>query len=722
VKQVLQHLRTGDIEVADVPCPLVRPGHLLIQSSRTLISPGTERTLVEFSQAGMIGKARAQPDKVKQVLTKIKTDGLLPTLETVFSRLDEPLPLGYCNVGRIIEVGQGVVGFSVGDRVVSNGPHAEIVCVPATLAARVPDDVDDEAASLTVLGAIALHGIRLAEPNLGDNFVVTGLGLIGLIPVQLLRAHGCNVLGIDPNSSRCKLAEDFGCRTVTVGGGASTVRAAEAFSAGQGVDGVIIAASAKTDDIVREAAQMCRKRGRIVLVGVVGLNLRRADFYEKELSFQVSCSYGPGRYDPSYEQKAMDYPVPYVRWTVARNFEAVLGALSKGSLDVAPLISRRVAHVDAADAYDAIVNDSSVLGVSLTYPDQPPPTDRVVRLPRSTTVDSTPTEQRVGVIGTGNFCRLVLLPAIKAAGAKIHAVASAGGVTSVTAARKFGADEATTDYDEILRADEVSTLFVATRHDTHAPIVAKALEAGKHVFVEKPLAIDEAGLELVRAAHDAYPHLQVMVGFNRRFAPHATKVKELLAGRSQPVAVTMLVNAGEIPRDHWIHDPQVGGGGVIGEGCHFIDLLMYLVGCPPVSVHAVKLGPGGGGAPDSTMSINMRYADGSIGTVHYFANGSKSYPKERVEIFSEGRVIVIDNWRRLAAYGWPGVPQMKMRQNKGHKAEVDRFLDRVTEGGKPLVPFDDFELVTRATFAAVRSAKEGVIVTLETPTVGHEEA
>ncbi len=716
MKQVLQHLRTGQIEVADVPCPAVRPGHLLIQTTASLISAGTERMLVEFGRAGLLAKARAQPEKVKQVLAKIRTDGLFPTLETVFSRLDEPLPLGYCNVGRVVEVGRGVEHFAVGDRVASNGPHAEMVCVPTTLAAKIPDSVPDDQASFTVLGSIALHGIRLMNPTLGEGFVVVGLGLLGLMAAQILRAHGCHVLGIDTNPQRCELARSFGCEVLVARDGADPVKAGHAFSAGRGVDGVLITASARTDAIIHEAAQMCRKRGRIVLVGVVGLDLKRSDFYEKELSFQVSCAYGPGRYDPVYEGEARDYPLPYVRWTVARNFEAVLGSMATARLDVKPLISRHIAHGEAGTAYDAIINDPGALGVVMTYPQQPAPRAGVIKLARPVAASSPKASAPVvGVIGAGNFTKLVLLPAIQAAGGRLRTVGSAGGVSGLHAARKFEADEATTDYRGVLADPEINAVFITTRHSSHARMTAEALAAGKHVFVEKPLAIDEEGLELVRAAHAAHPDRQLMVGFNRRFAPHAEKVRAMLAGRSQPVAVSIMVNAGDIPPDSWIQDPAVGGGRIVGEGCHFIDLLMFLVGRPIASVQANMFGPGGVAVREDKMTISLTFADGSIGTVHYWANGPKSFPKERVEVFSEGRVVVIDNWRRLTAYDWPGAPSMKMRIDKGHREEIARFLRGVAAGGPALIPFEELDMVTVASFAAVRAAREGSVIRLAPP-------
>ena len=717
MQQILQHLRSGQIELAEIPAPLVRAGHLLVRTSVSLISPGTERMLVEFGQAGWIGKARAQPERVRQVLAKMRTDGLLPTMEAVFSRLDEPLPLGYCNVGRVLDVGGGVEGFAVGDRVASNGPHAEIVCVPATLAARIPDDVDDEAASFTVLGAVALNGIRLLEPTLGESVAVVGLGLLGMLAVQLLRAHGCRVIGIDINPARAAMAQRLGCETISTGG--DPVRAAREFSRGRGADAVLITASAQSDEIVHQAAQMSRKRGRIVLVGVVGLDLQRADFYEKELSFQVACSYGPGRYDPHYESGMHDYPLSFVRWTAARNFEAVLDALARGALAVRELISRRHAQREAPAAYDAIVNDPTALGVVLSYPQAAEADAPMVRLSAPTGTASAPGRPVVGVIGAGNFARQVLLPAIAAAGADIRSVASAGGVTSLHAGRKFGAGESTTDYRRILENAAINTVFIATRHDAHPRMVGEALAAGKHVFVEKPLAIDAAGLELVRAAYAEHPDRQLMVGFNRRFAPHAVTARGLLAGRAEPVALQIMVNAGEVPAGHWVDDPAVGGGRIIGEACHFIDLALFLVGSPITAVQAIEMNAGN--ARGDTLSIGLSFADGSIATVLYWANGPRSYPKERVEIFSGGRVLTIENWRALRAYDWRGAPRMRMRQDKGHRAQIAQFLQRVSSGGLPLIPFDELCLGAAASFAAVRSAREGIVIKLETVPVGTAE-
>ncbi|MFW5870544.1 MAG: bi-domain-containing oxidoreductase, partial [Candidatus Sumerlaeota bacterium] len=560
MKQILQHLRSGKMELAELPCPRPGRGQILIRSRASLISAGTERMLVEFSQANLIQKARQQPDKVKQVLDKMKTDGIVPTLEAVFRKLDEPMPLGYCNVGTVLEVGEGVHDLSPGDRVASNGNHAEVVCVPRHLCAAIPDKVSDEAAAFTVLGSIALQGIRLAEPTLGEKFVVFGMGLLGLLTVQLLRASGCEVLAVDLNGERLALAEQFGAETVNIGSGADPVTAAEAWTGGAGVDGALITASAKTDEIMHQAAQACRKRGRIILVGVVGLNLRRDDFYKKELTFQVSCSYGPGRYDEAYEQAGRDYPLPYVRWTEQRNFQAVLGALASGRVDVEKIITHRYAFDEAVDAYDKIQNDSGALGVILNYPEAVD-TSRSVTISQSN-VPAT-NEVRVGIIGAGGFANGVLLPALSKTDARLSAIADLNGAAAGHAAKKFEIATATTDYKELLSDEAISTVFILVGHHLHSRFIIEALQAGKHVFVEKPLAMNLEELEEVCDAARTHSDRMLMVGFNRRFSPHTIEAKKALKGRGEPLTMSMTVNGGAIPADHWTQDPAVGGGRIL---------------------------------------------------------------------------------------------------------------------------------------------------------------
>jgi len=710
VKQILQSLKNGSTEVADVPCPAAKRGHLLIRTSRTLVSVGTERMLVEFGKAGWIEKARQQPDKVRMVLDKIKTDGLVPTLEAVFNKLDQPLPLGYCNVGTVLEAGSGLVGYAPGDRIVSNGKHAEAVCVPINLTARVPENVSDDEAAFTVLGAIALQGIRLVQPTLGETVVVTGLGLIGLVTVQLLRAHGCRVLGLDFDPEKLELAKKFGADVVNLAAGQDPVAAAQAYTRGRGVDAVIITAATKSNEPMHQAALMCRKRGRIVLVGVTGLELSRADFFEKELTFQVSCSYGPGRYDPNYEERGNDYPVGFVRWTEQRIFEAVLDMMSDGRLDVKPLISHRFRIDEAVAVYELVAGGAPSLGILLEYASVAAKPDADVRrttveLPKSATAPSKPAAS-VSIIGSGNYATAVLIPAFKEAGARLRSVASSGGVSGLHAGRKFGFERTTTDTDGVFSDAEGNTIVISTRHDSHASMVCQALRAGKHVFVEKPIALKTEELRAIEAArteaiaNGAAPI--VMVGFNRRFAPHVARLKSLLSGVSGPKSFIATFNAGAIPADHWTQDRDVGGGRIIGEGCHMIDLIRFLAGerITRVTAHAMDSKSG------DTVSIDLGFADGSIGTIHYFSNGSKAFPKERVEVFAQGRVIQLDNFRKMTGFGWPGFSKLNLwRQDKGQKACAAAFVDAIASGGASPIPFEELIEVAEATIAAADLAR-----------------
>ena len=723
MKQILQSLKTGATEIAEVPVPKVSRGQLLIQTSHTLVSAGTERMLVEFGKAGWIDKARQQPDKVRMVLDKIRTDGLHPTIEAVFNKLDQPLPLGYCNVGRVARVGTGVTGFDEGERVISNGKHAEAVGVPANLCAKVPEAVTDEEAAFTVLGAIALQGIRLVQPTLGETVVVTGLGLIGLMTVQLLRAHGCRVLGLDYDADKLDLARQFGAEVVDLKAGQDPVKAAEAYSRGRGVDAVIITASSKSNEPAHQAALMCRKRGRIVLVGVVGLELSRDDFFKKELTFQVSASYGPGRYDPNYEEKGQDYPVGFVRWTEQRNFEAVLDMLADGRLNVKPLISHQFDIAEAEKAYELVGGSAPSLGILLSYPGiEITPEARVVALgsaphPRPLSRGERGETVSVSFVGSGNYATAVLIPAFKEAGAYLRSVASSAGVSGVHAGRKFGFGETTTDSDRIFSDEKCDAVVISTRHDSHARFVLQALKAGKHVFVEKPLclSLDELG-EIEGAYIDALtPALSqgergnsrevlspgerrgsgkpiVMVGFNRRFAPQVQKMRQLLEGVKGPKSFIMTVNAGAIPADHWTQDPEVGGGRIIGEACHFIDLLRYLADHPITAYSQTGMDV----STADTVTLQLSFADGSIGTVHYFSNGNKSFPKERLEVFCEGRVLQLDNFRRLTGFGWPGFNKMKLwKQEKGQKDCAKAFVDAVREGGAAPIPIGEIFEVSR---------------------------
>ncbi len=720
--QILQDLKQGATIVETVPVPLVRPGHLLIRTRRSLVSAGTERMLLEFGRANFIEKARQQPDKVRMVLDKLRTDGIGPTMRSVQAKLDKPIPLGYSNAGVVVEVGAGVTRFQVGERVVSNGPHAEYVCVPENLCAAIPDNVADEAASFTVVSAIALQGIRLVQPTLGETVVVTGLGLIGLLAVQLLRANGCHVLGIDPDPGRAALARSFGAETCVLSAGEDPLEAARRVSAGRGVDAVVITASTQSNEPMHQAAQMCRQRGRIVLVGVTGLELSRADFYAKELSFQVSCSYGPGRYDPAYEEHGQDYPIGFVRWTEQRNFEAVLELLAAGRLDIAQLVSDRVDVADAARGYEVLATGNP-LAIVLEYPAGDAPVSRIVALTVGAPLGATPAAiapkgaptgavagaPRISVIGSGNYAAQVLIPALAATTARLQTLVSAAGVSGVRTGRKHGFAAAGTDATVAINAPEVDAVVIATRHDSHADLVVQALNARKHVFVEKPLAITRPQLGAIVAAHGAALaagfNAVLMVGFNRRYAPQVLRIRELLAATSEPKVFVMTVNAGDIPPEHWTQVAAEGGGRIIGEGCHFVDLLRFLAGSPIRRTHAVCLGAAPGIAVrEDKATITLEFADGSFGTVHYLANGHRSLPKERLEVFCRGAVLQLDNFRRLTGFGWPGFTKMHLwRQDKGNEACVAAFVAAVAEGRPSPMPLDELVEVTRSTFDAVEA-------------------
>lgn len=732
MKQLLQNLQSGELLLADVPAPMAKPGHLLIRTTRSLISAGTERMLTDFAKASYIQKARQQPDKVKQVLDKVKTDGLAATYESVKSKLEQPIPMGYCNAGQVLAVGDGVIGYNVGDRVVSNGNHAEVVCVPQNLCARIPEGVSDDRAAFTVLASIALQGIRLCQPTLGERIAVFGLGLIGLAAVQLLKANGCRVIGFDFASDRVDMARSFGVEAVDLSTGADPVQAAMAFSAQIGIDAVLITAATKSNELISQAAQMSRQRGRVVLTGVVGLDLRRADFYEKELSFQVSCSYGPGRYDASYEDQGNDYPIGYVRWTEQRNLQAVLEAIASGALDVDPLISGEYDFLDIHTAYQSL-DDRKNIGTLLKYPEN---TDDQALMKRSVSISDahkspasgTPASASgpssgirqccIGVIGAGQFTQLKILPGLKKAGANIKSIASAGGVSGSIAASKHGIANCTTDYKTLLQDDEISAVFVTTRHNSHARFVLEALAADKDVFVEKPLCLNPAELGDIEQSFNASAQRRgtepiLMVGFNRRFSPYTQQIVDLLRSRQNPLAATFTCNAGHIPADHWVHDPLVGGGRVIGEVCHFIDYLAFLANSPVKRVSAMKQAAKSDVDLEDIVVVQLVFDDGSIGNVNYFSNGSKAFAKERCEVYFDGNVAVLDNFRSAQAYGKSSIKKKWLsKMDKGHNAQFEAVVNAMTQGLPSPVSFASTLNSMKATFAAVESMRTNQMIDL----------
>lgn len=697
MKQILQSFRTGETELREIPIPLVGRGTLLIRTTHSLVSLGTERMLVEFGQANLIEKARQQPDRVKMVLDKMKTDGIVPTLEAVFNKLNQPLPLGYCNVGVIKEMGKAVVGFKIGDRVASNGNHAEFVSVPENLVTKIPENVSNEEATFTVIGSIALQGIRLINPTLGETYVVVGLGLVGQITVQLLKAHGCRVIGYDFDQYKVDLAKSFGIAAFNPTNGIDPASFVLEITNGIGTDGVLITASAKGDEIVHQSAQMCRKHGRIILVGVVNLNINRADFYEKELTFQVSCSYGPGRYDENYEQKGQDYPIGYVRWTEKRNFEAVLQTISSGQLNVKPLITEQVPLESYMEIYGDMRKAGSIASI-LIYPENPSQT-KVVKVFDKITSS---TKGLIGIIGAGNFTCSTVLPGLKRAGANIKYIASSGGQTAVILAKKHKIALATTDYQEILNDPNIDLVMITTRHNLHASMTQEALAAGKHVFVEKPLCLNNEELNQIINIYEKSDKM-VVVGFNRRFSPLAIKLKGILGDGPKNIIATM--NAGYIPQKHWVHDLEVGGGRIIGEACHYIDLCTYLAGSPIISVCMNAMGTSTDTATDNAF-ILLKYDNGTNAVINYIANGCKKYPKERIEIHSGQRTLVLDNWRELRGYGIKGFSKLKIRQDKGHAIQFKLLNETLIKGGKSIIPFADIINTTKASFAAIQSLKE----------------
>ena len=695
MKQIMQNLQNGATILEEVPVPLIRKDHLLIRTHRSLVSLGTEKMLVEFAKSNLISKARQQPDKVKQVLDKIRTDGFMPTLKAVFNKLGEPLPLGYCNVGKVMAVGEGVSEFKIGDRVASNGQHAEFVCIPKNLIVAIPNEVSDEEATFTVIGSIGLQGIRLLNPTFGETVAVIGMGLIGLLTAQLLIANGCKVIGIDIDDEKLNLGRQWGVITYNPKSG-DVVKFVQSITGNTGADGVIIAASAKDVDIISQAAKMSRKRGRIILIGVIGLNLNRAEFYEKELSFQVSCSYGPGRYDEDYEQRGNDYPLPYVRWTEKRNFEAVLHSIASGRLHVKDMISEVVSVDDYQRIYGEIVSKKSIASILKYNISENTNPAKTIELK---SISFNGSKGVIGVIGAGNFAKMTMLPALKGSGAGYKYIASAAGVSGTALAKKYGFSHSTTDYTEILKDKDVDLVLIATRHHQHAAMTAEALAAGKHVFVEKPLALNREQLQKVIEAHNRFRGT-LTVGFNRRFSPHAMKIKSLLGKGLINVIVT--VNAGNIPANAWVHDMDTGGGRIMGEVCHFIDLITFFTGSMVVDVCMNSMGSRAEANTDNA-SIFLKYADGSTGVINYFSNGSKRYPKERIEVYTQERTAVIENFRLTRGYGFKGFTKLKTRLDKGHRNQFTQLIEHIKSGDGPLIPFDEIVNTTKATFAAIDS-------------------
>src|SRR5437588_896776 len=671
MKQVLQNAKTGEVSVMDVPAPVMRAGHVLVRAAASLISAGTERSSVEAAQKNLITRAIEQPHLVKQAFDKARTEGVGRTINAIRGKLASFRALGYSAAGTVIDFGDEVNGFRVGDRVACAGvgyaSHAEVLSVPQNLCVRLPDRVDFDAAAFGTLGAIALQGVRLAEPTLGESVVVIGLGLIGQLAVQLLKANGCRVFGVDLDQAKIELAKQSGADA-----GCAPDEAKQqvlVWSRSHGADAVLITAATESNQPVELAGEISRQKGRVVVVGAVGLNIPRKPYFDRELTFKISMSYGPGRYDPEYEERGHDYPFGYVRWTEKRNLEAFLDLVSDGRVNVEPLITHRFKIDQAEQAYRLITGENeSYLGVLLQYD-----TERELerRIPITTKSLPRASSVRIGLIGAGGYAKRVLLPQFKSAGAEFQSIATASGVSARSVGEQFGFRFCTSGADEVIRDDEANLIVIATRHDSHAELARRALETGRPVFVEKPLALKDEELDAVIAAAQQSAG-RLLVGFNRRFSPLACAAKEFFHNRSGPLSINYRVNAGRVPRGHWAHDPKAGGGRIVGEVCHFVDFMHFITGSLVTRVYAESISSDNQEiVDDDSVFITLRLAEGSNGSIAYLAEGEKTMAKERIEIFGGGKSFVIDDFRSATAYHNGRAKKIKLReQDKGQKNEV----------------------------------------------------
>ncbi|HEV7682960.1 MAG TPA: bi-domain-containing oxidoreductase [Pyrinomonadaceae bacterium] len=710
MKQLLQNLRTGEATVAEVPVPVVQPGRVLVRTAASLISAGTERALTELGQKSLLGKARERPELIGKVWEKVKTEGVAQALEGVRDKLAQSHAVGYSAAGIVIECGDNVTEFRPGDHVACAGTdyasHAEVISVPRNLCVRVPELLSFAEAAFGTVGAIALQGVRLAEPALGESVVVIGLGLVGQLTVQLLKANGCRVFGIDIDESRVQLALASGAEAGSVP--AEAREKVLAWSRGHGADACIIAAATSSHEPVELAGEISRLKGRVIAVGLVGMNVPRNVYYQRELTLKVSMSYGPGRHDPDYEERGNDYPIAYVRWTEGRNIEAFIDLLATGRIDVKPLITHRFAIAEAAQAYQLISGKSqqNYLAVMLEYDSENEVNRRIEN--RAATNKAGPAGRvGVGLIGAGGYAQKVLLPNFKVAGVEFCSIASASGVSARDVGTKFGFARFLSDAKSVVDDPEANLIVIATRHGSHAELTKLALAAGKHVFVEKPLALNDAELDAVLAAA-ANSEGQLLVGFNRRFSPLAVKAKEFFVNRQSPLSLVYRVNAGRIPREHWTQDTNEGGGRIVGEVCHFVDLMQFLTGAPPQKVYAESVAGGQGNVSEDSVFITLQFADGSNGVIAYLAEGDSSLPKEHIEIFGEGKTFVIEDFRSAKLYAGGREKKETLRQQDKGQREQARVACAVVSEGRPApISLQELEVATRTTFRIRDSLRTG---------------
>ncbi len=711
MKQVLQNRKTGRPFVGEVPVPALQRGRVLVRTVASLISAGTERAAVELVSKGLVQEARQRPDLVKAVVAKVKNEGLLNTFASVRDKMAASQALGYSAAGIVAAVAEDVSEFQVGDRVACAGvgfaSHAEVLSVPKNLCVHLPESVSFESGAYGTLGAIALQGVRLAEPTLGEKVVVIGLGLVGQLAVQLLKANGCRVFGLDLDQARVSLALELGADKAVISND-DAAKEIETWTRGYGADAVLITAATDSNQPVELAARVSRLKGRVIIVGMTGMNIPRAPFFSRELKLMISMSYGPGRYDPEYEERGHDYPLPYVRWTEKRNIESFLELIGDNRLNVERLTTHRFPITEADRAYQLISGEVQEpnLGVVLNYD---PETEVVRKISLGSTAHVRKAEKSIalGVIGAGGYVPAMLLPHFKTEGVEFRSIATASGISAHDVGKRFGFALAVSSADEVLDDASVNFVVIGTRHDLHAELARAALERNKHVFVEKPLALNDDELESVlSAAENSMGRL--MVGFNRRFSPLAERAKEFFKGRETPLSISYRVNAGRIPKEHWTQNADEGGGRIVGEGCHFIDLMQYLTGAPPVSVFAESISAKSSKIVDAdSVFITLRFADGSNGSVAYLSEGDKTLPKERVEIFGAGRVFVLDDFRRATLYKDGREEQIALKaQDKGQQAQVRRVCASVLQGVAAPISIEALAATSRATFRVLDSLRE----------------
>lgn len=706
MKQLTQNLKSGIMEILEVPFPALSKGKVLIRNAYSLISAGTEVSKVKTARSSLIKKAQEKPDKVKQVIDSLKTEGMKSTYQKVMNKLDFPSPLGYSCAGKVIEVSDDVTEFQVGDFVACGGAdsvHAEVVSVHKNLCVKIPKNVKIEHAAYTTVASIALQGIRQADLRLSESCIVIGLGLIGQLTVQMLKTSGVNVVGIDIDDNMVELATKSGATLAFNRNNNSLENSTLNMSKGHGVDAVIITAGTTSIDPVELAGRLCRKKGKVIIVGAVPTGFTRPNYYKKELELKMSCSYGPGRYDVNYEEKGLNYPIEYVRWTENRNMLAFLELLSNKSLDIDLLTTHMYDFEDAKKAYQLIINKEEMfVGILLKYNIK---SEIKVNIKNNKINKNSNNEKTIiGFIGAGSFAQKFLLPNVNK-NCDLFGVATASGNNSKNIVDKFNFKYAFSDYNELIKKSEVNTIFIATRHNLHAECVLKSLQNGKNVFIEKPLCLKESELEEIKNEYEKN-NVSVMVGFNRRFSPHIKKVKQIF-DNSRPKAINYRINVGNIPSDHWTHDPEIGGGRIIGEVCHFLDLSMYLADSMPKSISANVMDSNF--HMNDTLVINVKFKNGSIANISYFANGSKALAKEYLEIFSDGVTAVIDDFKKLTIYDNRKKVSHKIN-DKGHKEGVKQFLDSIAKGNIAPISFEDIYMTTKMTFDVIKSIKNNKLI------------